>query len=161
VNPAIHDRDPACALDAIVRAEGRIRGVVRAHADLFESEIERLHRGGVRGVRFPFAKELGREFDAQLVQTLVPRMERFGWIAQFHIDDDALERHADTIGRVPLPVVIDGFAGIVPAAGVEQPRCSISCAGRTFTSSSCAPTGRCTKASATRTSWRWCARSSP
>lgn len=125
VNPAVHDRDPACALDAIERAEGRIRGVVRAHADLSESQVERLHRGGIRGVRFPFAKELGREFDAQLVRTLVPRLERFGWVAQFHIDDDALERHADDIAAVPLPVVIDGMAGVVPSLGLEQPRLRI------------------------------------
>lgn len=125
VNPAVHDRDPACALDAIARAEGRIRGVVRAHADLSESQVERLHRGGIRGVRFPFAKELGREFDAQLMRTLVPRLERFGWVAQFHIDDDALERHADDIAAVPLPVVIDGMAGVVPSLGLEQPRLRI------------------------------------
>lgn len=122
VNPAIHDRDPACVLDAIVRAEGRIKGVVRAHADLSEGEIERLHRGGIRGVRFPFAKELGRQFEPELVRTLVPRMQRFGWIAQFHIDDDALELHADTIGAVSLPVLIDGFAGVVPGNGIEAPR---------------------------------------
>ena len=58
---------------------------------------------------------------AGLVRALVPRMERFGWIAQFHIDDDALD-DADTIAGVHVPVVIDGFAGVVPSAGLDQPR---------------------------------------
>lgn len=122
VTPAVHDRDPACTLDAIARSEGRIRGVVRAHPELAPAEIERLHRAGVRGVRFPFAKELGREFDAGLVRTVVPRIAPFGWVAQFHIDEDALEHHADVLGNLPTPVVLDGFAGVIPGEPLDHPR---------------------------------------
>jgi len=122
VNPAIHGLNPAVVLDAIARSDGRLRGVVRADPKLTQRDVERLHAGGIRGVRFPFAKELGREFNADLVHAVVPLMEATRWIAQFHVDDDALEHHADTIAAVPLPIVIDGFAGVVPKLGVDQPR---------------------------------------
>jgi predicted TIM-barrel fold metal-dependent hydrolase len=121
VTPGIHGSDPAVTLDAIVKADGRIRGFIRADASVTMDDVKRLHRGGIRGVRFPFAKELGRTFDANLMQTVVPRIAARQWIAEFQIDDDTLERHADAIGNVPLPTLIDGFAGIEPGRGLDQP----------------------------------------
>src|ERR1700722_5424664 len=56
VTPSVHDLDPAVTLDAIGRSEGRIRGMIRANANLTASDIKRLHEGGIRGLRFPFAK---------------------------------------------------------------------------------------------------------
>ena len=40
---------------------------------------------------------------------------------EFQIDGDSLEVHADLIGNVPLPTVIDEFAGISPGKGLDQP----------------------------------------
>ena len=39
----------------------------------------------------------------------------------FLIDGDMMERHADVIGNLPLPVVLDGYSGIKHGLGLDQP----------------------------------------
>jgi predicted TIM-barrel fold metal-dependent hydrolase len=121
VTPSVHDLDPAVTLDAIARAEGRIRGMIRANAGLTSSDIKRLHAGGIRGLRFPFAKVVRRAFDEDEFHANIARIEPANWVVEFQIDGDSLEVHADLIGNVPLPTIIDEFAGIQPKDGLDQP----------------------------------------
>jgi len=121
VTPSVHDLDPAVTLDAIARSEGRILGMVRANANMTDGEIKRLHAGGIRGLRFPFAKVVRRAFDANEFHANIARIESASWIVEFQIDGDSLEVHSDLIGNVPLPTIIDEFAGIDPGAGLDQP----------------------------------------
>jgi predicted TIM-barrel fold metal-dependent hydrolase len=121
VTPSVHDLDPAVTLDAIARSDGRIRGMVRANSSMTDAEIKRLHAGGIRGLRFPFAKKVRREFNEQEFHANIARIERASWVVEFQIDGDALEKHADLIGNIPLPTIIDGFAGINPGGGLDQP----------------------------------------
>jgi predicted TIM-barrel fold metal-dependent hydrolase len=121
VTPSVHDLDPAVTLDAIARSEGRIRGMIRANSGLTSSDIKRLHAGGIRGLRFPFAKAVRRAFDADEFHANIARIEAANWVVEFQIDGDSLEVHADLIGTVPLPTIIDEFAGIQPKDGLDQP----------------------------------------
>jgi predicted TIM-barrel fold metal-dependent hydrolase len=121
VTPGIHGSNPAATLDAIARSGGRLRGMIRADPALTANDVEALHAGGIRGVRFPFAKELGRDFDVNVVRTSVPQLAARRWITAFQIDDDMIERYADIIAGIPLPTVIDGFAGLSPGRGLDQP----------------------------------------
>jgi predicted TIM-barrel fold metal-dependent hydrolase len=121
VTPSVHDLDPAVTLDAIARADGRIRGMVRANASMTSDEVKRLHAGGIRGLRFPFAKVVRREFNADEFHANIARIQSANWVVEFQIDGDSLEVHADLIGNVPLPTIIDEFAGIQPADGLDQP----------------------------------------
>jgi predicted TIM-barrel fold metal-dependent hydrolase len=121
VTPSVHDLDPAVTLDAIARSDGRIRGMIRANSKLDEAAIRTLHEGGIRGLRFPFAKFVRREFDANEFHANVALIEPMSWIAEFQIDGDALEQHADLMGSVPLPTIIDEFGGLHPKDGLDQP----------------------------------------
>ncbi len=121
VTPGIHGYNNDVTLDAVERSEGRVRGVIRANAALTAQDIAALHKRGVRGVRFTFAEHLGQKFDVQLLQTTLARIEPCGWVMQFLIDGDAIERHAELIGDLPVPVVLDSFAGITAGRGLDQP----------------------------------------
>ncbi len=121
VTPNIHDLDPAVTLDAIAKSDGRLRGVIRADNNLTAERLRTLHAGGIRGLRFPFAKFVGRSFNVEQMQANVALIESFGWFAEFQLDDDALERHVDLIAKLQLPVMIDVFGGIEPSNGVDQP----------------------------------------
>src|ERR1700730_3045870 len=52
VQPSAYGRDNSCMLDAM-REVGmqRCRGIVDAHEDIEDAELERMHAVGVRGVR--------------------------------------------------------------------------------------------------------------
>jgi predicted TIM-barrel fold metal-dependent hydrolase len=121
VTPSVHDLDPAVTLDAIARSDGRIRGMIRANSNLTGAEVKRLHSAGIRGLRFPFAKAVRRDFDEKKFHANVATIEAASWIVEFQIDGDMIEQHADLIGSVPLPTVIDEFAGIQPKDGLDQP----------------------------------------
>jgi predicted TIM-barrel fold metal-dependent hydrolase len=121
VTPSVHDLDPAVTLDAISRSEGRLRGMVRADSRMTKDDVKRLHAGGIRGVRFPFARVVRRAFDVDEFNRNIAIIESSNWVVEFQIDGNALEEHADLIGSVPLPTIIDDFAGIEPKDGLDQP----------------------------------------
>ena len=121
VTPGIHGSDNAVTLNAIERSEGRVRGMIRANVDLTKQDVNALHRRGVRGMRFTFATHLGASFDEHELAESLARIEGCGWVVAFLIDGNAIEEHADRIGTLPLPTLIDGFAGISAKRGLDQP----------------------------------------
>lgn len=121
VQPSVHGIDPAITLDAVAKSDGRLRGMIRANSNMTSEEMRRLHAGGVRGLRFPFAKKVRGNFDVAEFHRNVARIEPVGWIVDFQIDGNMLEEHADLIGSVPLPTILDGFAGVPPEGGLDQP----------------------------------------
>jgi predicted TIM-barrel fold metal-dependent hydrolase len=121
VTPSVHDLDPAVTLDAIARSDGRVRGMVRANSKMTKGDVQKLHEGGIRGLRFPFAKVVARQFDEAEFHANIATIESKNWVAEFQIDGDMIEEHADLIGNVPLPTVIDEFAGLHPKDGLDQP----------------------------------------
>lgn len=121
VTPSVHDLDPAVTLDAIARSDGRVLGMIRANANLTGEEVRRLHRGGIRGLRFPFAAKVRRSFDEREFRANISIIEPLAWVVEFQIDGNALEEHGDLIGNVSLPTVLDEFAGVQPKNGLDQP----------------------------------------
>ena len=122
VTAGIHGTNNDVTLDAIERSEGRVLGVIRANSKLTAQEIAALHRRGVRGMRFTFVKHhLDAPFDERALWANLACIEPSGWVVAFLFDGGAFEERADLIAKVPSPVVIDGFAGISPRAGVDQP----------------------------------------
>jgi predicted TIM-barrel fold metal-dependent hydrolase len=121
VQPSVHGTDTAITFDAVEKSDGRLCGMIRADNSLTEAEVRRLHKGGVRGLRFPFAAKVRGQWDEDAFHRNVARIAPMGWVVDFQIDGDMLERHAELIRKVPLPTVIDGFAGIEPSGGLDQP----------------------------------------
>ena len=121
VTPSVHDLDPAVTLDAIRRSEGRVRGMIRANSSMSTDEVRRMHAAGIRGLRFPFAAAVRRAFDVDAFRANIALIGDLPWVAEFQIDGDALQQHAELIASVPMPTIIDEFAGVRPKGGVAQP----------------------------------------
>lgn len=121
VTPSVHDLDPAVTIDAIARSEGRLKGMVRADSSMTKDDVKKLTAGGIRGLRFPFARVVRRAFNADEFHANIAIIEDSNWVVEFQIDGSALDEHADLIGNVPLPTIIDDFAGLEPKDGLDQP----------------------------------------
>jgi predicted TIM-barrel fold metal-dependent hydrolase len=121
VTPSVHDLDPAVTLDAIARSDGRVRGMIRADSSMTTDDVRRFHAAGIRGLRFPFAAAVRRAFDVEAFRANIALISDMPWVAEFQIDGDALERHAELIASVPMPTIIDEFAGVRPKGGLDQP----------------------------------------
>src|SRR5437879_7603413 len=52
VQPSVHGLDNSATLDAIAKSGGRFRGVARIDDKTPKAELQKLHDGGIRGVRF-------------------------------------------------------------------------------------------------------------
>ena len=121
VQASCHGRDNSAMLDAIAKSGGTCRGVAMVGRDITDSELDRLHEGGVRGIRFNFVTHLGKDADLDAVRDLAGRIGRLGWHAVVHFDADRLETLAPVLKELPVPMVIDHMGRVDASKGLDQP----------------------------------------
>jgi 2-pyrone-4,6-dicarboxylate lactonase len=121
VQASCHGTDNRAMLDAIAAAGGRYRGVAMVERDLAEDELQALHEGGVRGVRFNFVAHLGASADLDAIRAIVAKVIPLGWHAVIHFDAHRLEELAPFLKTLDLPMVVDHMGRIDASAGVDQP----------------------------------------
>jgi 2-pyrone-4,6-dicarboxylate lactonase len=120
VHASCHGTDMAVTLDAIARSNGAYRGVAVVKGDITDGELESLHAGGIRGVRFNFVKHLGGTPDLDVFDSVVARVERLGWHVVLHLDAGDILEHAPRIAALRIPFVIDHMGRVRAKDGVEQ-----------------------------------------
>ncbi|MFN6954563.1 MAG: amidohydrolase family protein [Acetobacteraceae bacterium] len=121
VHASCHGTDMAVTLDAIARSNGAYRGVAVVKGDITDGELESLHAGGIRGVRFNFVKHLGGTPDLEVFDRVVARVERLGWHVVLHLDAGDILEHAARIAALRIPFVIDHMGRVRAKDGLEQP----------------------------------------
>ena len=121
VQPNAHGLDNSVSLNAIARSEGRFRGVAKLDDSTSDAELNRLHAGGFRGVRFNMISELGGRPDIAMYERVIERVTPLGWSVTFHTLPPGLVEHADWFRTIKIPVIIDHFARVSFADGVDQP----------------------------------------
>ena len=121
VQASCHGRDNSAMLDAIAKSGGTCRGVAMVGRDITDAELDRLHEGGVRGIRFNFVTHLGKDADLDAVRDLAGRIGRLGWHAVVHFDADRLETLAPVLKELPVPMVIDHMGRVDASKGLGQP----------------------------------------
>jgi predicted TIM-barrel fold metal-dependent hydrolase len=75
VQPSTYGRDNSCMVDAMKQLGGNVRGIVDIDASTSETELDRLHKAGVRGVRIN-AGPPNRAVDSTLMPKVLPRLTR-------------------------------------------------------------------------------------
>jgi predicted TIM-barrel fold metal-dependent hydrolase len=118
--------DNACLVDALQRLPAggsQARGVAVVDERTTDDELKAMHRAGVRGVRVNL--ESAGEHDPALarrrLEAAAARVAPFGWHVQTYTTLPLLVAVAETIGALPVPLVIDHFGRPVAAHGVAQP----------------------------------------
>jgi 2-pyrone-4,6-dicarboxylate lactonase len=86
VHASCHGADMSVTLDAIASSGGAYRGVAVVAKGVTDAELERLHKGGIRGVRFNFVSHLGGAPDLDLVDSMLGRVGELGWHVVLHLD---------------------------------------------------------------------------
>lgn len=121
VQPSVHGLDNSATLDAITNSGGRFRGVARIDDQTPQTELQRLHGGGVRGVRFNLLDRPRGNVKLDVLDRCVEHIVEFAWSVDLHIDSKNLLAQEKRIRSMPLPVVIDHIARVEPAEGLSQP----------------------------------------
>ena len=121
VQPSVHGLDNAATLNAIANSGRRFRGVGRIDDKTAISELQRLHGGGVRGVRFNLLDRPRGNVKLDVLDRCVAHLVEFGWSVDLHIDTKNLLEQERRIRSMPIPVVIDHIARVKPVEGLDQP----------------------------------------
>lgn len=119
VHSSFYNFDNSCSLDAIAALGlDRARGTCVIPVDTPESEIQRLHDGGMRGIRISSSTD---DLSPENASDLAKRIAPFGWMLQFQDKrPDWIENNAANFANLPVPVVFDHFGRTPPEEGVNS-----------------------------------------
>lgn len=120
VHASCHGTDMQVTLGAIATSEGRYRGVACVEDRVTDGELDRLHTGGIRGIRFNFVKHLGGVPDLKVFHRLLARIKPLGWHVVLHFDADDVVSQRDLLGRIDVPFIIDHMGRVKAADGLQQ-----------------------------------------
>jgi predicted TIM-barrel fold metal-dependent hydrolase len=120
VNASCHGDDNSVILDAIAQSGGRYRGVANVADDVSDFELEQLHDGGIRGIRFNFVQHLGGTPDLRVFNDLVHRVVPYGWHVVLHFDAKDLVDFGDMLRKLPVPFIIDHMGRVPTRDGLGQ-----------------------------------------
>jgi predicted TIM-barrel fold metal-dependent hydrolase len=120
VNASCHGDDNSVILDAIAQSGGHYRGVANLADDTSDIELEMLHDGGIRGVRFNFVQHLGGTPDLRVFNDQVHRVASLGWHVVLHFDAKDLIDFGDMLRKLPVPFIIDHMGRVPTKDGLGQ-----------------------------------------
>lgn len=119
VQATCHGSDNSAMLDAIARSGGLARGVAVVDVDTPEEELQRLHAGGVRGVRFNFLKRLVGDAPKGDYIRIAERIAALGWHTVVYFESHELADLAPFITALPGTIVIDHMGRPDVADGLD------------------------------------------
>jgi predicted TIM-barrel fold metal-dependent hydrolase len=119
VSASVYGTDNSLTLDVIAKlGQERARGVAGLMPDTPMDELQRLHDGGIRGVRLSTSLKGYGGTDA--IHALAPRVRPLGWHVQLHVrNSDELAVLEPELMRVPVPLVFDHLGCIRGGQGVN------------------------------------------
>lgn len=106
VQASCHGTDNAATLNAIARSGGKARGVAVVDPAIADAELQALHAGGIRGVRFNFLKRLVDNAPRDRFLALAGRLPE-GWHVVVYFEADILDELRPFLSAIPVPIVID------------------------------------------------------
>jgi predicted TIM-barrel fold metal-dependent hydrolase len=120
VQATCHGTDNRATLDAIARSGGRCRGVAIVDDSFTDKDFMALDAGGIRGVRFSFARHLSGAPDFSRVRRVAERVRPLGWHLVLYLEAEDVAANATTIASFGMPVVIDHMGRMPTKDGVGQ-----------------------------------------
>jgi len=121
VQASCHGTDNSATLDAIAGSGGKARGVAVVDPAISDKELEALHEGGMRGVRFNFLKRLVDDAPRDKFLDVARRVKALGWHVVVYFEADILEELRPFLDAIPTSLVIDHMGRPDVAQGAEGP----------------------------------------
>lgn len=119
VQPSVYGTDNRCTLDALKQMGKNARAIVVIDDMLSEKELSDMNDLGVRGVRFNISR--GDKLDEAYILKIANQIKQFGWHVQFWMPADDTVKIADTLLKLPTPIVFDHRGHLPQAQGIHHP----------------------------------------
>lgn len=121
IQTSVFGYDNRCMLDGLSQLGKRARGVVIVPDNISTTELDDMHRLGVRGIRINITEEPHSVPEIELkIASTVRLCQRNGWHLQIFLRADRLTALASTLAKLPIDCVIDHF-GLIPPHDVSHP----------------------------------------
>ncbi len=119
ISPGGYGSDYTMLADVLAKYPDRFRGIALMPGDALSSEFSRLGKLGVRGLRMISETRGGHlpHFNREAAA----RAYEHGWHVQFYPHGTDIVDYADKLLSLPNDIVLDHFASIPTAGGVDQP----------------------------------------
>lgn len=121
VQASCHGTDNRATLDAIARSDARARGVAVVDPAIRDAELEKLHDGGIRAVRFNFLKRLVEDAPKDAFLEIAHRIRPLGWHVVVYFEADILTDLRPFLAAIPTSIVIDHMGRPDVAQGPAGP----------------------------------------
>lgn len=119
VQPSLYGYDNRCTLDAIeVLGQERARGTAVIAPDVSKEELQRLHNGGIRGVRISYN---GDELSPETAGAIARLIEPLGWILQIQDGRERwIEDAVPILSNLPVPLIFDHLGRTPLGVGADD-----------------------------------------
>lgn len=122
VTPRNYVTDNSVTLDAIEKlGPDNARGVAVVRPSVSDEALERLDKGGVRGLRFTVGNPHAAVVSIDMIEPLAKRIAGRGWHVQLNMEADQLVENADMLKRLPVQIVFDHLGKLPPERGIRHP----------------------------------------
>jgi 2-pyrone-4,6-dicarboxylate lactonase len=120
VQPSVYGTDNSAIIEALRSKKFEMRAVAVVAPDVSDRELEDLHAVGYRGIRINTASGTPglKITDAP---RLAERIKPLGWHLQFFANLRLMPELEAHLARLPVNIVIDHFACIAAADGLDSP----------------------------------------
>jgi len=106
VQASCHGTDNRATLNAIRLSDGKARGVAVVDPAISSEDLQSLHAGGMRGIRFNFLKRLVDDAPKDKFLEVSKRLPK-GWHVVIYFEADILEELRPFMDAIPVPLVVD------------------------------------------------------
>lgn len=121
VQASCHGTDNRATLNAIAKSKGKARGVAVVDPAIGDAELQALHDGGIRGVRFNFLKRLVDDAPKDKFLEVARRVEPLGWHVVIYFEADTLEELRPFLDAIPTLIVVDHMGRPDVSQGPDGP----------------------------------------
>jgi predicted TIM-barrel fold metal-dependent hydrolase len=123
IQASVYGTDNSCTLDAIKQLGPRARGIAVIDEKTSAAELDRMNRGGIRGVRINLGTA-GQDDPAYARDRLLKTLKQIGgrpWHIQMYVALQVIAAIEKQLTTATVPIVFDHFGGAKAVLGVQQP----------------------------------------
>jgi len=122
IQPSVYAEDNTALVAATAAAPDRLRGVVTVTSAVTDTEIEKFHAAGVRGIRVNIVDSGGMPFrDLEEAWDFTSRIAGLGWHIELLAHVEQIEDIDAALSRSKVPVIFGHLGYTKTSIGVANP----------------------------------------
>lgn len=125
VQATCHGTDNSALVDALEASKGLAKGIASVNINISDDELQKLHKAGVRGVRFNFVKRLVDFLPKEDLEKIAARIAPLGWHIVVYFEAQDLPDLWEFFTSLPTVVVVDHMGRPDVSKPVDGPEFSL------------------------------------